>query len=122
MIIPYSRFIAPAVVVVVVFTAYVFIAHPFAKDPTISTEATIQDYRTRANAHLEKKEYKEALELLLKLEEMAPEDLAVHYSVARLYQSSGMKIEARAALERGIPYLNDPDANTAYAKLLSELE
>jgi Flp pilus assembly protein TadD len=119
-----SRIIVPVAVVAVVITTY-FVVTQFVIEDSIeqpTDQATIQDYRTQANEHLEKKEYQQALDILLKLEIMAPEDVAVHYSVARLYQAAGKKAEARAALESGIPYIKDPEANEAYAKLLSELE
>jgi tetratricopeptide (TPR) repeat protein len=119
----YTRIITSVVVVAIIAAGYIFIMRPFESyTPIASPEDTAQYYRTQANQYLENKEYQKALEVLLKLETLVPEDLAVHYSVAKLYQSSGKKAEARAALERGIPYLKDPQANEAYAKLLSELE
>lgn len=119
MTIPHLRVVVPVVAVVIAVGAYLFIAHPFAEDDPF---ALAQEYRDRATSYLEKGKNKEALELLLKLEELTPKDLAVHYAVARLYQTAGLKAEARAALERGMPYLDDPDANAAYAQLLAELE
>lgn len=92
-------------------------AKAIAEDPTFAPA-----YRELAAIRLEQKSYRQALDLLLKLEELTPEDVAVHYTVAQLYVAADRPDLAREALERGKPYLNELEAIQAYEELLQKLQ
>ncbi|MBP6885632.1 MAG: tetratricopeptide repeat protein [Candidatus Pacebacteria bacterium] len=79
-------------------------------------------YRNLAGIYIQQGDKVKALPLLLKLEEIDPSDVAAHFAVAQLYFTAGKKSEALKALERGIPYLQSPDAAAAYEQLLRKLQ
>lgn len=79
-------------------------------------------YRNLAGIYIQRGNNAKALPLLLELEELTPQDVAVHYAVAQLYLTAGKRTQALQALERGIPYLQTPDAAAAYEQLLRKLQ
>lgn len=85
-------------------------------------DAQVFAYRNLAGIYLQRTEHAKALRLLLRLEELKPDDVAAHFAVAQLYAAAGKKKEALAALERGIPYLQSPDAAAAYEQLLRKVQ
>jgi Flp pilus assembly protein TadD len=88
----------------------------------IKVQATFHyAYRNLAGMLLEQERYSDAVQVLAKLRDLAPDDPTVHYSLAQALHLAGRDDLSIKALADGRQYANSPEAMRAYDRLEAEL-